>query len=131
MSELRAWIEIATERWRKNYHLITADKPVGVKIAAVLKDDAYGHGAVRAAKIAVDAGVAFLAVVTVDEALELRKAGITAPILMLGQRLPGELDECLENNLTCCLHDLEVTKILAAKAERRGIRSLRNVGRIG
>jgi alanine racemase len=121
--ELRAWVEIAVDRLQKNFALMNADKPATVRIAAVLKDNAYGHGAVQAAKVAVEAGVAFVAVVTVNEALELRKAGIKAPILMLGQRLPGELDECLANDLTCCLHDAEVTAILARKAEKRGVRA--------
>jgi alanine racemase len=121
--ELRAWVEIAVDRLQKNFALMNADKPAAVRIAAVLKDDAYGHGAVQAAKVAVEAGAAFVAVVTVNEALKLRKAGIKSPILMLGQRLPGELDECLANDLTCCLHDHEVTAILARKAEKRGVRA--------
>ena len=123
MSELRAWVEIAVDVWRKNFVLINADKSAAVRIAAVLKDDAYGHGAVAGAKIALDAGVAFIAVVTLDEGLQLRKAGIDAPILLLGQRLPGELDECLAHDLTVCLHDVEGAQALAAKAERRGIRA--------
>lgn len=123
MSELRAWVEIAVDVWRNNFALINADKSAAVRIAAVLKDDAYGHGAVAGAKIALDAGVAFVAVVTLDEGLQLRKAGIDAPILLLGQRLPGELDECLAHDLTVCLHDVEGAQALAAKAERRGIRA--------
>src|SRR5215213_8118555 len=113
MSELRAWIEISIEQWRKNYALINADKPAALQIAAVLKDDAYGHGAVEAARIAAEAGAAFIAVVTLDEAMELRKAGVTTPILMLGQRLHGELDECLAHDFTVCLHDAELTESLA------------------
>jgi alanine racemase len=123
MSELRAWVEISVDRLRRNFALINADKPAGLKIASVLKDDAYGHGAVRSAQVAIEAGAAFIAVVTLDEALDLRKAGVAAPILMLGQRLPSELDECLAHDLTCCLHDLEVTEALARKAEKRGVRA--------
>ena len=123
MSELRAWVEISIDQLRRNYALINADKPAGLKIAAVLKDDAYGHGAARAAQVAIEAGAAFIAVVTLDEALELRKAGVAAPILMLGQRLPSELDECLAHDLTVCLHDLDVTEALARKAEKRGVRA--------
>jgi alanine racemase len=123
MSELRAWVEIAVDAWRKNFALINAAKPASLRICAVLKDDAYGHGAVPAAKIAMEAGAAFIAVVTLDEALELRKTGIKAPILMMGQRLPNELDECLANDLTICLHDAEMTELLAKKAEQRGVRA--------
>src|SRR5687768_1310255 len=105
MSDLRAWVEIDVNAWRKNFALINADKAASLRIASVIKDDAYGHGAITAAKLALEAGVAFLAVVTLDEALELRNANIKAPILILGQRLPGEVDECLANDLTICLHD--------------------------
>src|SRR5436309_815035 len=111
MSELRAWVEISVDVWRKNFASINADKAPPLRIAAVLKDDAYGHGAIQGAKIALEAGSAFLAVVTLDEALQLRKAGITAPILILGQRLPSELDECLTHDLTICLHDSEVADV--------------------
>lgn len=121
--ELRAWVEIALDRLEKNFALMNADKPASLRIAAVLKDNAYGHGAVQAARVAVQAGAAFIAVVTVDEGLALRKAGIKAPILLLGQRLPGELEECLANDLTCCLHDEEVTALLARKAEKQGVRA--------
>jgi alanine racemase len=123
MSELRAWVEISVDVWRKNFASINADKAPSLRIAAVLKDDAYGHGAIEGAKIALEAGAAFLAVVTLDEALQLRKAGITAPILILGQRLPSELDECLAHDLTICLHDSEVADLVAAKAQQRSVRA--------
>jgi alanine racemase len=123
MSELRAWVEIAVDVWRNNFAVINADKSPHVRLAAVLKDDAYGHGAIHGAKIALDAGVAFIAVVTVDEGIELRRAGIKAPILLMGQRLPGELDECLARDLTVCLHDSTVAELLANAAEKRGMRA--------
>lgn len=123
MSELRAWVEIDVAAWRKNFALINADKAPSLRIAAVLKDDAYGHGALRGAQLALEAGVAFIAVVTLDEALALRATGINAPILILGQRLPSEVDECLANDLTICLHDAAMTDVVAEKAERRGLRA--------
>jgi alanine racemase len=123
MSELRAWVEIDVAAWRKNFALINADKARSLRIAAVLKDDAYGHGALQGAQLALEAGVAFIAVVTLDEALALRAAGIKAPILILGQRLPSEVDECLANDLTICLHDAAMTDVVAEKAEKRGLRA--------
>lgn len=123
MSELRAWVEIDVDAWRKNFALINADKAPSLRIATVLKDDAYGHGAVRGAQIAMEAGVAFIAVVTLDEALELRRAGIEAPILILGQRLPGEIEECFANDLTVCLHDRAMIDLAAEKAQKRGVRA--------
>lgn len=123
MSDLRAWVEIDVDAWRKNFALINADKAPSLKIAAVLKDDAYGHGAVKAARIAMEAGVAFIAVVTLDEALELRKAGVCTRILVLGQRLPGEVNECLANDLTICLHDGAMIDVVASATERLGVRA--------
>jgi alanine racemase len=123
MSELRAWVEIDVAAWRKNFALINADKTPSLRIAAVLKDDAYGHGAIRGAQIALEAGVAFIAVVTLDEAIELRAAGIRSPIMILGQRLPNEIDACFANDLTICLHDAEMIQLAAANAEKRGVRA--------
>ena len=56
----------------------------GVQIVAVVKADGYGHGAVEVARAALRAGASYLAVALVGEALELRRAGIEAPVLLLG-----------------------------------------------
>ncbi|MDR0526424.1 MAG: alanine racemase [Spirochaetaceae bacterium] len=61
-------------------------------ICLPVKADAYGHGAVEIAKTALEAGVAALAVATVDEGAELREAGINAPILLFSPALPSELE---------------------------------------
>src|SRR5271155_634543 len=61
-------------------------------MCAVVKANAYGHGAVRAGQAALKAGADQLAVFTVGEAAELRAAGVAAPILVLGPLTPVELD---------------------------------------
>jgi alanine racemase len=71
----------------------------------VVKDQAYGHGAVEVAKETIQAGASYLAVATLDEALELRRAQISAPILIFGERPHGELDLCIENKLTLFVND--------------------------
>ncbi len=78
----RAWVEIDHEALRTNLEVIrrTATE---AQVIAVVKANAYGHGAVAVARTLVDAGVESLAVATVDEAVELREAGIEAPILVL------------------------------------------------
>lgn len=78
-----AWIEVDLKALRANFaeiHRVVGDTP----IAAVVKANAYGHGAVRVAQELVAAGAHTLAVATVGEALELRAAGISAPIMLLG-----------------------------------------------
>src|SRR5438046_9769663 len=78
MSELRAWVEISVDRLRRNFALINADKPAGLQIASVLKDDAYGHGAVRAAQVAIEAGATFMAVGALDGGRDLGKGRVAS-----------------------------------------------------
>ena len=79
-----AWAEVNLAALRHNYEAIKEKLAKGARLCAVVKADAYGHGAVPAARIALSAGAAYLAVAAIEEAAELRRAGITAPILMLG-----------------------------------------------
>ncbi len=114
-----AWIEIDEAILRQNYRLIFQDKPSHVGVAAVVKDNAYGHGAILAARIASEIGAKYLVTVTLDEALELRSAGFKTPILLLGQRQPSELSYCVEHHLTCCVHDPFTVSQLAEEARRQ------------
>ena len=86
-----AWIEINESALRQNHALIAQEKNASVGIAAVLKDNAYGHGAFLSAQIAAEFGAKFLVLVTLTEALDLRLAGVTTPMLLLGQRQPDEI----------------------------------------
>src|SRR5208337_4548261 len=90
-----AWIEIDLAQLRRNYQLINQDKPKGLKILSVIKDNAYGHGAVEVAKTALAAGASFLGVVTLEEAMRLRDHGIRARILLFGERQEAELSWCV------------------------------------
>ena len=88
---------------------------------AVVKADAYGHGAVPVARALVAAGCSALATWSVGEAVALRDAGIAAPLLVLaGARDAGEADEVVARELTAVLHDAEGCAALAAAARRRG-----------
>ena len=60
--------------------------PAALQLLSVVKDEAYGHGALPAARVAREAGVTFFAVSTVEEAMALRDAGIRARLLLLGDR---------------------------------------------
>lgn len=79
-----AWIEIDLQALRENFANIRALLPPATQIVAVVKANAYGHGAVRVARCLLAEGASRLAVATLDEALELRAAGIDAPIMLLG-----------------------------------------------
>ncbi|MCX6881829.1 MAG: alanine racemase [Verrucomicrobia bacterium] len=114
-----AWIEINESALRQNHALIVQEKNASVGIAAVLKDNAYGHGAFLCAQIAAEFGAKFLVLVTLTEALDLRLAGVTTPMLLLGQRQPDEIASCVEHRLTCCVNDIGLVNQLAAEAQRQ------------
>ena len=92
------------------------------QVIAVVKADAYGHGAVAVARTLADAGVERLGVATVDEALELRAAGIELPILVLWGIGPPEADRVVANDLEAIAYDgiaVEALEAAAATAGRR------------
>jgi alanine racemase len=92
----------------------------GSTILAVVKADAYGHGAIPVARALLAAGASRLGVATVAEALELRGAGVTAPVLVMGGGLlEEELPEVLRHNLTPVLPSRESVDELARYAARQ------------
>ncbi len=117
-----AWVEIDVARLRQNFALIRNDLPPGVGFLSVVKDAAYGHGAVVVARAALEAGAVYLGANTPAEAIELREAGITAPILMLGERYPVELPACVQHRLTLSVGELEIARRLSALATAAGRR---------
>jgi len=84
---------------------------------AVVKDEAYGHGALAVARTALDCGASFLGVSTLDEALPLREAFPDSRILLLGERPPEELEWCVRHHLDCCLQHLDTALELNRLAE--------------
>jgi alanine racemase len=93
----------------------------GRRVIAVVKADAYGHGAAPVAGALVAAGCGKLATWSVGEAVALRDAGIAAPLLVLaGVRDAGEADEAVARDLTAVLHDAQGRAWIAAAARRRG-----------
>ncbi|MGY4715207.1 alanine racemase [Bacillus amyloliquefaciens] len=78
------WIEVDLDAIKKNVRAIRRHIPNTSKIMAVVKANAYGHGSVEVARQALESGASELAVASVEEGIVLRRAGITAPILVLG-----------------------------------------------
>jgi alanine racemase len=113
-----AWVEIDLAQLRRNFQIINADKPAKLELLSVLKDEGYGHGALEVSKIAVECGVRFLGLSTLDEAVALREKGIKAPILLLGDRAESELPWCLAYDLTCSVSDSWAVKKLSELAEQ-------------
>ena len=90
------------------------------RILAVVKADAYGHQAVEAARTFVDAGAWGLAVSLVEEGVELRAAGIHAPVLVLGGVLPGSGDVIVNRGLTPIVWEPAHLALLSAAVRRAG-----------
>lgn len=80
----RAWVEINLGAVEHNVKQLKKLLAPQTQLMAVVKADAYGHGAVTIAKVALSSGASWLGVATVPEGIQLREAGITAPILLLG-----------------------------------------------
>jgi len=117
-----AWVEIDLVRLRHNLQLIRRDLPRNVQLLAVVKDEAYGHGALDVARIALEEGAWGFGLSTLEEAVALRDAGITAPLLLLGERQEAELPWCVEHNLTVCVNEPHTVRKLAQAAAHAGKR---------
>ena len=115
-----AWTEIDLGRVRRNLQLIRRDLPAAVKLLAVVKDEAYGHGALDVARIALDEGAWGCGLSTLEEAMTLRDEGITAPLLLLGQRHKAELSWCVAHDLTVCVNEPQIVRALAKIATAFG-----------
>jgi alanine racemase len=115
-----AWTEIDLGKLRRNLQLIRRDLPAAVKLLAVVKDEAYGHGALEVARIALDEGAWGCGLSTLEEAMTLRDEGITAPLLLLGERQEAELSWCVAHDLTICVNEPQIVRTLAKIATAFG-----------
>jgi alanine racemase len=118
-----AWTEIDLGRLRRNLQLIRRDLPAGVELMAVVKDEAYGHGALDTVRIALQAGATWFGLSTLEEAMILREASIAAPLLLLGERQEGELPWCVGHDLTVCVNEPNTVRQLARVAAGYGKRA--------
>ncbi len=117
----RTWAEISMDALTHNYRALRAMLAPGCRFLGVVKANAYGHGAVPVAKRLVELGCEMLAVACLEEARQLRQAGITAPILILGQT-PAELaGQVVELGLTQTVYTPALAKALSQAALERGV----------
>jgi alanine racemase len=93
------WAEIDLDAIRANVGAFAA-RVAPASVCAVVKADGYGHGAVEAGNAAIAGGAACLAVALVEEGVELRAAGITAPILVLSEPVPEAAESVVAHRLT-------------------------------
>jgi len=112
-----AWIEIDLGKLRRNLQLIRRDLGAA-RLMAVTKDDAYGHGALDVARVALEEGAWGFGLSTLEEAMALRQNGIPAPLLLLGERQEAELEWCVAHDLTVCVNEPHTVRALASTAEK-------------
>lgn len=101
------WVEVDLDAISYNVSCIKRNLPDNVKVMAAVKANGYGHGAVYIANAALEAGAEYLGVALLDEALELRKKGVTAPILVLGWIRPNDIHLAAKNNITLTIFQAE------------------------
>ncbi len=113
----RSWLEISGETLLRNYKLYQSRLPAGMEIMAVVKADAYGHGDGFVSKLLADHGVEHFAVSNIDEAIHLRKAGVTGQILILGYTPISRASELVEHDITQALLSEDYAALLAAEGK--------------
>ncbi|HOW28432.1 MAG TPA: alanine racemase [Elusimicrobiota bacterium] len=121
-STLLRWVEVDLGAIAHNTRLVKQLLPPTTSFTAVVKSDAYGHGAAPVAEIALKSGADSLAVAYLDEAVHLRKAGIKAPLLVMGAILPSQADEIVQNRLDVMADSAELLKSLNHHAGPQKVR---------
>lgn len=116
-----AWVEIDLEAIAANVAALKRHLSERVQLMAVVKANAYGHGAEMVARTALESGATWLGVNTVDEGVQLRRAGLAAPILVLGHCPPQEAAKVVANHLTPTVTTLETALALASASVERGL----------
>ena len=112
------WIEIDLDAVRHNFRSIRKKVGNGIKILAIVKADAYGHGAVEISKILSENGVDLLGIADPEEGIELRENNINTPILLLNPILPEQTEEVLKHSLGITVHNLDAAKKLSEIAKK-------------
>lgn len=130
------WVEISLDALRYNLGSFRGSLPAGMRIMAVVKADAYGHGAVQVARECMAQGAEYLAVAFMDEALELRRAGITDPVLVLGYTPAEAVALAVKYDITINVYSWDVLEALAARSSgeppvRIHIKMDSGMGRLG
>jgi alanine racemase len=115
-----AWVEIDREAIRHNLKRFRRHLGPDVKMLAVVKADGYGHGASECARVALSTGATVLGVASVDEGIELRHAGIAAPILILAEPPIEAIPLVLQHQLIPAVYNMEFALALGEMADAQG-----------
>ena len=120
MQERAAWVEVDLSAIAHNVRQFKTLLQPGTKLCAVVKADGYGHGSVAVANASLQAGAEYLAVAMIGEGIELRKAGILAPVLVLGHTPAGQAHLLVEYDLMQSIFSSAAAQALSAAAVAAG-----------
>jgi alanine racemase len=120
MQNRRVWAEIDLDALTSNLRRVRELAGPAKGVMAIVKANAYGHGAVPVAWHLASQGVQALGVGDSEEAMELRRAGISIPILVLGTIIPGELSDIVDHDVAVTVHSSERVRRLEREARRAG-----------
>lgn len=116
----RTWVQVDLDAIVHNFDVISHALRPGCKPIAIVKADAYGHGAVPVSKTLEAAGADFFGVSNLEEALQLRRGGITHPILILAYTPPEEADRLAENGIIQTVLTSDYARQLSEAASQSG-----------
>lgn len=115
------WARIDLDALAGNFHFVRRRVSPKVKVMAVVKADAYGHGAVECARRLEAEGADWFGVATPEEGIELREAGIRQPILCLGGFWEGQAEDCLRFKLVPVIYRIDMAETLDRAARAAGV----------
>lgn len=117
----RTWVEIDLDALAENYRQVRSCVNTKTKLCCIIKADAYGHGAVPVGQELEKLHADYFGVSNLEEALQLRNAGIVRPILVLGYTPTSHARTLAEENIAQCVYSLEYARKLSAEAESAGV----------
>lgn len=115
-----AWAEINLSALAHNVRVLVTESAPS-EVWAVVKANAYGHGALQCATTALESGATGLCVALADEAIALRQAGVSAPILVMSEQPPQQHEDMIKYGLTATLYNKATIEHYASVATRLGV----------
>ena len=117
----RTWAQVDLSAVEQNYRTIRGALPAGVKLCCVVKANAYGHGASKLAPLYQRLGADWFAVSNIEEALQLRRCGITRPVLILGYTPVSCAALLAREDFSQCVYSAEYGRLLSQQAQEAGV----------
>ena len=117
----RTWAQVDLDAIRHNYATIRGALPADVKLCCVVKANAYGHGASKLAPLYQQLGADWFAVSNIEEALQLRRFGVTRPVLILGYTPAACAEILAREGFSQCVYSAEYGRQLSAAAVAAGV----------